>query len=142
MGTKDARGVVCSLETLGLSGGIVLSIRTGLKGLVGLIFTLDHIRNQRDTAQCDAVLDQGDRHDDACDQDDHKQYALVELGLCKLRIGALNLEEQEDGDEASRRDVKQRENSFALEQQQADETNTEEYATDDEPFCDDMQVGQ
>ena len=54
----------------------------------------------------------------------------------------MDLEEQEDGDEAPRRDVQQRENAFALEQQEADEAHAEEHTTDDEPFGDDVQVRQ
>ena len=103
---------------------------------------MNHVGHQGDAAQGDAVLDQRNGHDDAGHKDDHKQDALIELRLRKLRIGPLNLEEQKDGDEAAWCDVKQRENALALEQQQADEAHAKEHAADDQPFRNDVQVRQ
>ena len=52
------------------------------------------------------------------------------------------LEEQKDRDQATWCDIQQRENSLALEQQQADEAHTEEHAADNQSFRNDVQVRQ
>lgn len=57
------------------------------------IMMMYHVRYECEPTQGDAILNQGNGHDDAGNQDDNEQNALVELGLGKFGIGSLDLEE-------------------------------------------------
>ena len=88
------------------------------------------------------MLDECGGHDQARHENHHQQDPLVESGAEVLRVGGLNLEKEQNGDEASRRDVQQREQLLTLEQQQENQPNREQDEANQQAVHQDIQVAQ